>query len=147
MTLPNSTIQSSYNFTSIHWKAQYVVNEDITRTNPACYPIYIKWEDSTLRILQFYSKQEIIWNTRNWSHSIHGLHLADCHALNHELKFKTFTKVSNTSPSYLAPFSPSFMFLTFSVSTSPTHHLESEFLPPLASSDTEPEYSICQNPR
>ena len=104
------------NFTYIHWKAQYMVSGDITRTNPpACYPTYIKGEDLTLRIVQFYSKQEIIWNTRNWSHSIYGLHLADCHALNHELKFKTFTKVSNTSPSYLALFSPSFMFLTFSV--------------------------------
>ena len=50
-------------------------------------------------------RQYKIRNTRNSSYSIHGLHLAGCLAHNHELKYRTFTKDSNTSPSYLATFS------------------------------------------
>ena len=70
-----------------------------------------------LKIWWFYSNVKTINNLKYSSQSIHGLHLGECLAFNHELKCKTFTNDSNTSPSYLAPFPPSIVFLTFSVRT------------------------------
>ena len=75
--------------------------------NPACYPAHLHRKDSNVKNLTILFKmlrQEIRRSTRYSSHSIHGLHLADCLTLNHELQYETLPKVSNTVPFYLAPF-------------------------------------------